>query len=140
MKQRYRKSIIPALFKLIPLILWWLVLFTGIWIIGSYWFAMWFWLFVLFLCLYVILDDYMDYIEIKETSVLLKDQRWLFRENITEISYSEIASVSLDEWFLQKLYFAWDIKIVSEWKWTMLKWISWAKRCVEIINNKLQNV
>jgi len=88
----------------------------------------------------VILDDYMDYIEIKETSVLLKDQRWLFRENITEISYSEIASVSLDEWFLQKLYFAWDIKIVSEWKWTMLKWISWAKRCVEIINNKLQNV
>jgi len=134
---KFRKSIVKAVINLIPLWLWTIVIFIWLRLFQLYWWAVLFLCFSLLISAVEILDDYMDYIELKQNWILINLQKWIFRNDVMEFGYDDISSIRLNRTFLQALYFAWNIEITTEWKLFKINEISWAKICVKLINNKI---
>ncbi len=129
--KKYRKSVLPAIYQTFPLILLTFILFT---VLFAFWFyyAVFLPLLFLFLVIYRILDDYLDYITLHDDYLVIHIAQWLYHSSSYKILYKNMV-MNPKQSFWQKIFFLGTLTITSEGKSFTIKNLTKFKYLINLI-------
>lgn len=112
---KYRRSILPAILKTLPLTVFNLMAFSIL-----YAFEWWYTMLIInsiftFFTIVEILDHYLDYITISNDEVYIHYRNWLFHEESKNIPKNQISNITATQSFWQRLFLMWNLTFSAQW-------------------------